>query len=945
MSKKKKLPVSEFISDKKLGKLEKIVQTSPDVETAYDRIEEVMSDDFITKDLGTNRLIFIHKKDKYKKLIFKVAGDSHGIEANYREFYNGDLDPALTFSYSISDNGVFIVQERVKPMNSKMMEKYKKDVRKMLHHLEDKILLVDCKLSNFKNFGVRKDGEVCLLDHGDTVPLPKYQDSNIVNMDEECNVSLRCKKFKDTTVSEKKLKPCGGKLEYSKNYDYLKCKRCGGIMSVHDAYKEFWGDSRGGSSNSNKDLLSNLDFDPDEWKKTVQSYCIDTMASTKKKSKNIKNEGEDTKMTVKTINGQECRQMKGYWIPEKYLKSSSYAIIVASLKSNRMKPAEFLENLKLNPDDYKVRLEEHTPNKYKAEKKDWEYRLSIPVNKIVEIVNEKSNPKHPERAIYINYKDLNRLVNDEFIVDNYAKERAIYSKLINMKGVTKVVYTKEFFKIMTDGTKLTPIEDIEMPNKNTSDNETSRVHIRRHEEISEDERMAAQEEDSNEEIIKTNRERIKESITSILSGHNITTNDIDDILEGLDDEDEEDAEEETVPEETVEIVEDIEDDTDDEDEDEECVEDESDDEDVDDAIDDIISDDIRMESFSNHLIEFLTDYEEIRISKRYVKKIVPLNDMIDFLRLENLSGIAVDLNSKIHDYDIVCELVKNAKYTEFNRVDFDDENLEYNFYAVKEAEPDIDYSSVLDLLDGTTYTLCNLLGRDWFEKYISDKNDVFLINGLEVTPENVLEVAIVLDDVATMDVEEASKKTSKVFINLREIVKNNIKNYINTCHKKYDDESQFTNSLKEYVYRLIISLIPIMLDSLCTCKEEEVIEFVNDHACGSELFIPIRFDILESDDETSDEPTDRQTTEPVETSSDASSEESNPEDDSDKFVTEIVNGRKILPIKMSSLKDTPILIGTEDGALIMINLSDLLKDKTNLEKDALYRVSSLNIDK
>ena len=29
----------------------------------------------------------------------------------------------------------------------------------------------------------------------------------------------------------------------------------------------------------------------------------------------------------------------------------------------------------------------------------------------------------------------------------------------------------------------------------------------------------------------------------------------------------------------------------------------------------------------------------------------------------------------------------------------------------------------------------------------------------------------------------------------------------------------------------------------------------------------------------------------------------------------------------------------------MINLSDLLKDKTNLEKDALYRVSSLNIDK
>ena len=40
------------------------------------------------------------------------------------------------------------------------MNKYKKDVREMLKKLEHKILLVDCKISNFKNFGIRKNGDI-----------------------------------------------------------------------------------------------------------------------------------------------------------------------------------------------------------------------------------------------------------------------------------------------------------------------------------------------------------------------------------------------------------------------------------------------------------------------------------------------------------------------------------------------------------------------------------------------------------------------------------------------------------------------------------------------------------------------------------------------------------------------------------------------------------------
>ena len=170
----KKIPIEEFISEKKLDKILHIIEKSDDVELNYDRIENILND-FKVKDLGTNRIVFLHKKDKYKNYIFKVAGDSHGIEANYREFYNGDLDKRLTYSYSISNNGVFIVQERVDRMSREDMKERKKDVRKMLEKLSDKILLVDCKLDNFKNFGIRKNGEVCLLDHGDTIPLPNFR--------------------------------------------------------------------------------------------------------------------------------------------------------------------------------------------------------------------------------------------------------------------------------------------------------------------------------------------------------------------------------------------------------------------------------------------------------------------------------------------------------------------------------------------------------------------------------------------------------------------------------------------------------------------------------------------------------------------------------------------------------------------------------------------------
>lgn len=356
----KKIPVSDFISDKKLSKIEEIISKSDDVETNYDRIEMLLDEDFEVKDLGTNRLVLLHKKKKYKDLIFKVAGDPHGIEANYREFYNGDLDKRLTFSFSISKNGVFIVQERVKPFTRDIMKKHKKETREMLKKLSKKLLLVDCKLDNFKNFGLRDDDEVCLLDHGDTVPLPNYQGDAIVNANEECYVSLRCKKPVDIGADKKHMRACGGKLKYSKNFDYLVCEDCGGVCTVNEAYREFYGDKdvkvKGGIE---YEVLDS--FDPDEWKAQIKQYCIETMSLTD--NNNFK--GENI-MKTKTINGTNCIQIKGFWLPE---PNENTSLLFTAVKMGESKPHKYLEKLGLDPEEYKVHPSDHTPSERPKHKK------------------------------------------------------------------------------------------------------------------------------------------------------------------------------------------------------------------------------------------------------------------------------------------------------------------------------------------------------------------------------------------------------------------------------------------------------------------------------------------------------------------------------------------------------------------------------------------------
>lgn len=152
----KKIAIEEFIKPKLINKVEELLEKGKSVHDACDKLEEIFDGtDLKPLDAGTNRYIFTH--NKLKGVVFKIAADKHGVEANYREFYVSDMDERIVTTYSINETGSILVEERVKRFRTpEEFSPWKDDIIKMLWKLHKKVLLVDCKLSNFKNFGLRR---------------------------------------------------------------------------------------------------------------------------------------------------------------------------------------------------------------------------------------------------------------------------------------------------------------------------------------------------------------------------------------------------------------------------------------------------------------------------------------------------------------------------------------------------------------------------------------------------------------------------------------------------------------------------------------------------------------------------------------------------------------------------------------------------------------------
>lgn len=464
------MKISDFISKKKLAKINEIAdKPTNDLERSMDKIEDIMNDaGYKTMSTGTNRMVFTHPD--YKDVIFKVAFDWHGKEANQREYLDRDISDSLVYTYLISEDYTFIVQEKVTVFTKDTVKGREDDIRKMLKPLEKKLLLCDCKIANYKNFGYRKDGSVCLLDHGDTIPLPKYQ-SDIVNVQEDFNTELVCKKVIDDT-NPNKMKMCGGKLKYDREtYNHLVCKKCGQISTFAEASREFYGDAR-----NRKIKKGHVAITPDirEWIEKVQSNAdgntqITNETDEKSEYKELRKESTAmSKNTMKVINGEECFELMGCWIPIKFRDDPNTSFEVIDIRHRKLKPLDFLKKHVENPNDYKVLGSDHAkPVNEDTEKQATDDnsnhtehnspgRIELDKNTPKAIITAKMldkciaimhKNKEEGNALYrIYYKDI--LVDGSYnIVADRMVQSEFFKVLVKIPGIGFVTRSSEYYEI------------------------------------------------------------------------------------------------------------------------------------------------------------------------------------------------------------------------------------------------------------------------------------------------------------------------------------------------------------------------------------------------------------------------------------------------------------------------------------------------------------------
>ena len=173
---------------------------------------------------GTNRFCV-----KYGNYVYKIAMDSYGIRDNWNEFNISPLaQPYVTKTYEC--NGLIAVAEYVNLINKIEFEDSKENIKTMLQILSQDFLFCDLStnLKNYLNFGFTDDGRIVVLDYGYLYPLDRK--------------IMFCKK-------------CGSKLEWSVNFDVLKCSRCGTQYNPIDVRDRMW---------KSVDSFTDADFEYDE---------------------------------------------------------------------------------------------------------------------------------------------------------------------------------------------------------------------------------------------------------------------------------------------------------------------------------------------------------------------------------------------------------------------------------------------------------------------------------------------------------------------------------------------------------------------------------------------------------------------------------------------------------------------------------------------------------
>lgn len=193
--------IMEDFTEQDLDYLSNLI-TSPYFDNNNDKADAIMHQfrdkGFIELAPATNRYAVL--KGKY---VYKFAMDEYGIKDNWNEFeMSEELQPFVTKTYE--SNGLITIAEYVNLITQEEFESSIPNIRAILRELAENYIFSDVGTitRNFANWGFNDQDRLVILDYG---------------------YIWR----KDPRIMFCTRHGCGGRLEYTENFDKLYCTNCG----------------------------------------------------------------------------------------------------------------------------------------------------------------------------------------------------------------------------------------------------------------------------------------------------------------------------------------------------------------------------------------------------------------------------------------------------------------------------------------------------------------------------------------------------------------------------------------------------------------------------------------------------------------------------------------------------------------------------------------------
>lgn len=216
----------ELFTPSVVSKLFEIMDSgSNNVEKAHQYDEYLGEFGFLTVGLGTN--IYTMANPAYPGVVFKIAVDTNGLADNANDVIlckavnqylvdNGER-PRYTQVLAKHPTNIVSVQERKIVISQRVrMQPFAADILRVLRIIASEYMIIDLTPLDYPlNYGIDRDGEWCFVDASDLFPIKKLKKP------------LRCVKEIGYNEEKHKVKICGGKLRYLKDFSRIVCKECG----------------------------------------------------------------------------------------------------------------------------------------------------------------------------------------------------------------------------------------------------------------------------------------------------------------------------------------------------------------------------------------------------------------------------------------------------------------------------------------------------------------------------------------------------------------------------------------------------------------------------------------------------------------------------------------------------------------------------------------------